>query len=126
MKKRSQEKTDECQHWRRRFYRKEKCLENEKFCEFQKQVGQGLTIKNGLKWFVSVQVEFIKPKVDSSDFVSEPHFRSLCMTIVNVHETEDQLNKVNQKEAYQKEGSGWALSAILHFDYGPLYSAQRF
>lgn len=41
-------------------------------------------MKRGLKLFVSVQVEFIKPKVDGPDLVSEPHFRSPCMTIVNV------------------------------------------
>lgn len=51
MKKHSQEKTDECQHWRRRFYRKEKGLEQEKFCEFEKQVGQGLVSGQRERWW---------------------------------------------------------------------------
>ena len=43
------------------------------------------------------------------------------MTTVNVHEIEEQLNEVNQKilsalTSYQKEGSSWMLSEILHLD----------
>ena len=45
-----------------------------------------LADKKGIKWFVSVQVKFVKPKIDGSDLVSKPHFRSLCMTTVNLHE----------------------------------------
>ena len=43
------------------------------------------------------------------------------MTTVNVHEIEEQLSEVNQKilsafTSYQKEGSGWMLSEMLHLD----------
>ena len=85
------------------------------------RLNKQLTAKKGIKWFVSVQVKFIKPKVDGSNLVSEPHFRSLCMTSVNRHEMNEQLNEVTQKilsafATYQKEGSGWMLSEILHLD----------
>ncbi|KAK3722284.1 hypothetical protein QZH41_016392 [Actinostola sp. cb2023] len=67
-----------------------------------------LKSKRGIKWFVSVQVKFIKPKANGIDVVSEPHFRSLCMTTVNPEEVEEQLNEVNQKilnvfATYQRE-----------------------
>ena len=85
------------------------------------RLSQDLKTNRGLKWFISVQVKLFKPKADGSDEISEPHFRSLCMTTVNVHEIEEQLNEVNQKilspfTSYQKEGSGWMLSEILHID----------
>ena len=50
-----------------------------------------LEMKKGLKWFISVKVRFVKPKVDGEDLFSEPHFRSLCTTTVNAHEMEKQL-----------------------------------
>ena len=80
-----------------------------------------LASKKGIKWFVSVQVKFIKPKADGTDITSEPHFRSLCMTTVNSQELETQLGEANQKildafASYQREGSGWLLSAVLHLD----------
>ncbi|KAK3747985.1 hypothetical protein QZH41_003960 [Actinostola sp. cb2023] len=82
-----------------------------------------LASKRGImiKWFVSVQVKFIKPKADGTDITSEPHFRSLCTTTVNPEEVEEQLNEVNQKilnvfAIYQREGSGWMLSEVLHLD----------
>ena len=85
-------------------------------------LSQELTTKRGLKWFVSVQVKLIKPKADNSDEISEPHFRSFCMTTVkDYHEVEKQLDEASQKilsafSTYQKEGSGWTLSEILHLD----------
>jgi hypothetical protein len=33
-----------------------------------------LGMKKGLKWFISVKARFVKPKVDSEDLFSEPHF----------------------------------------------------
>ena len=85
------------------------------------RLSQELKAKRGLKWFVSVQVKLIKPKADGSDEISEPHFRSLCMTTVNDHEIKEQLGEANQKilsafSTYQKKGSGWTLSEILHLD----------
>ena len=63
----------------------------------------------------------MKLKADGSDEISEPHFRSLCMTTLNDHEIEEQVGKASQKilsafSTYQKEGSGWTLSEILHLD----------
>ena len=91
------------------------------------RLSQELKTKREIKWFISVQVKLFKPKADGSDEISEPHFRSVCMTTVNVHEIEEQLNEVNQKilsafTTYQKEGSGWMQSEILHLDlsYLPL------
>lgn len=77
--------------------------------------------KKGLKWFISVKARFVKPKPNGEDLVVEPHFRSLCMTTVNPHELERQLQEANQKvkdslAIYQKEGSGWVLNEILHMD----------
>ena len=76
------------------------------------RLSQDLKTKRGLKWFMSVQVKLFKPKADGSDEISEPHFRSLCKTTVNVHEIEEQLNEVNQTflsafTSYQKGGRGW-------------------
>ena len=70
---------------------------------------------------MSVQVKLIKPKADGSDEIPEPHFRSFCMTTVNDHEVEKQLDEASQKilipfSTYRKEGSGWTLSEILHLD----------
>jgi hypothetical protein len=36
-----------------------------------------LEMKKGLKWFISVNARFFKPKVDGEYLFSEPHFRSL-------------------------------------------------
>ena len=85
------------------------------------RLSQELKTKRGLKWFVSVQVKLMKLKADGSDEISEPHFRSLCMTTLNDHEIEEQVGKASQKilsafSTYQKEGSGWTLSEILHLD----------
>ena len=85
------------------------------------RLSQELKTKRGLKWFVSVQVKLMKPKADGSDEISEPHFRSLCTTTFNHHEIEEQLGEASQKilsafSTYQKEGSGWTLSEILHLD----------
>ena len=70
-----------------------------------------LEMKKGLKWFISVKARFVKPKVDGEDLFSEPHFRSLCTTTVNVHDMEKQLQEACSKiidslAIYQKEGSG--------------------
>ena len=85
------------------------------------RLSQELKTKRVLKWFVSVQVKLMKPKADGSDEISEPHFHSLCMTTFNDHEIEEQLGEASQKilsafSTYQKEGSGWTLSEILHLD----------
>ena len=70
---------------------------------------------------MSVQVKLIKSKAEGSDEISEPHFRSFCMTTVNDHEVEKQLDEASQKilsafSTYQKEGSGWTQSEILQLD----------
>ena len=80
-----------------------------------------LEMKKGLKWFISVKARFLKPKVDGEDLFSEPHFRSLCATTVDVHDMEKQLQEACSKiidslAIYQKEGSGWVLDEILHLD----------
>ncbi|CAB4015283.1 Gastrula zinc finger [Paramuricea clavata] len=80
-----------------------------------------LEMKKGLKWFISVKARFVKPKVGGEDLYSEPHFRSLCTTTVNVHDMEKQLHEACSKildslAIYQKEGSGWILDEILHLD----------
>lgn len=77
--------------------------------------------KKGLKWFIDVKVRFVKRKPDGEDIFSEPHFRSLCMTTVNLHEVDEQLQQAKQKIMqsfimYQKEGSGWILDEVLHMD----------
>lgn len=69
-------------------------------------LNQELAAKRRIKWFVSVKFKFIKPKVDGSDLVSEPHFGSLCITTVIV---EEQLNEANRKifsafTTYEVEG----------------------
>ena len=100
-----------------------------------------LETKKGLKWFISVKglkwfIRFVKPKVDGEDLFSEPHFRSLCTTTVNVHDMEKQLQEACSKildslAIYQKEGSGWILDEILHLDlsmakYTPLKGSSYF
>ncbi|CAB4043216.1 Hypothetical predicted protein [Paramuricea clavata] len=79
-----------------------------------------LEMRKGLKWFVSVKARFIKSKVDGEDLFSEPHFRNLCTTTVNVHDMKKQLQEASSKildslAIYQKEGSKWwILDEILH------------
>ena len=83
---------------------------------------------------MSVQVKLIKPKVDGSDEISEPHFRSFCMTTVNDHEVETARQSkpghfLRAFSTYQKEGSGWTLSEVLHLDlnvaqYKPLKGSR--
>ncbi|CAB4015603.1 Gastrula zinc finger [Paramuricea clavata] len=80
-----------------------------------------LEMKKGSKWFISVKVRFLKPKVDGEDLFSEPHFRSLCTTTVNVHDVEKQIQEACSKiidslAIYRTEGSGWVLDEILHLD----------
>ena len=63
-----------------------------------------------------VRLKLTQPKAGGSDESSEPHF-CFCTTTMNVHEMEEQLDKVNQKTmstftGYQKEGSGWSLFEI--------------
>ena len=78
-------------------------------------------LKKGLKWFISVKVRFVKPKVDGEDLFSEPHFRNLCMTTLNAHDMEEQLQEAGTRiidpfAIYQKEGKGCVLDEILHLD----------
>ena len=68
-----------------------------------------------------MKARFVKPKVDGEDLFSEPHFRNLCITTVNAHDMEKQLQEACSKildclAIYQKEGSGWILDEILHLD----------
>ncbi|XP_020917577.1 uncharacterized protein LOC110254870 [Exaiptasia diaphana] len=83
-----------------------------------RQLNKQLEAKKGIKWFVSVKAQLFKSNKDGEEIISEPHFRSLCMTSTNPYEIEGQLNEVNGKiisalMAYQKEGSGWTLSQVL-------------
>lgn len=92
----------------------------------EKQLIKQLELKRGIKWSVRVQVQFVKPKPDGTDMISEPHFRSACMTTVNPHDIDVQLMEAYQKilsafAMYQREGSGWLLSHVLHLD---LYIAE--
>ena len=87
----------------------------------------------GLKWYISVKVRFVKPKPDGEDSSSETRFQSLCMTTVNSHEVEDQQEEAKQEViqsllVHQKDGGDWALNEILHFDikYGSVYPAKRY
>jgi hypothetical protein len=93
-------------------------------------------VKKGLKWSISVKARFVEPKVDGEDLFSEPHFRSLCTTTVNVHDMDKQQQEACSKildslAIYQKEGSGWILDDILHLDlkmakYTPLKGSSSF
>ena len=89
MKKHSQDKVHKCQHCSRKFYRHDMCFEHQKVCDFEEVAehsvkrkfpeedeNDGLPNKQGTR-------------VVHSGLVSEPHFRSLCMTTVNLHEIDE-------------------------------------
>ena len=62
-----------------------------------------------------------KGLTNGEDLTAEPHFRSLCLTRVNPHELDNQLQDANKKitsspPIYQKEGRGWILDEILYMD----------
>ena len=81
-------------------------------------VGKALDTHKGIKWYISVQVKFIKHKVDGDDVISEPYFRSICFTEVNSNDLQTHYEKAIEKikeafETFQKEGSGWVLSEVL-------------
>ena len=82
---------------------------------------KNLEEKRGLKWFIGVKVRFVKHKPDGEDIFSAPHFRSLCVTTIHLHELEEQVQQAKQKVVqsfvmYQKEGSSWVLDEVLHMD----------
>ncbi|XP_020915114.2 zinc finger imprinted 3, partial [Exaiptasia diaphana] len=84
-----------------------------------KQLNKQLTMKKGIKWYISVQAKLVKTNSEGEVVTSEPHFRSCCNTTVNSNEIVKQLNEANEKitkalATYQREGSGWLLSKILH------------
>jgi len=83
-------------------------------------------MKKGIKWYLNVQAKLVKTNAEGKEVASEPHFRSHCITTVNNNDINTNLNEAIEKiskalATYQREGSGWLLSHILHVD---LYVAQ--
>lgn len=82
-----------------------------------KHLEKELKEKKGVKWFISVQVKMVKYREDSNDEFSEPHFRSNCQRLLNLHELPEQyltcVEKVKESfQSYQREGSGWQLKEV--------------
>ena len=66
----------------------------------------------GIKWYINLQVRFIKYKVDKEDVISEPYFRSRCYTEVNLNDLQTHYAEAEQDifkhfAMFQREGSGW-------------------
>ena len=84
-------------------------------------IAKEIAKQQGIKWYINVQVRFIKHKVDQEDVISEPYFRSSCMTETNSSELQqhydDAMEKIKAAFAtFQKEGSGWVLDQVLHMN----------
>ena len=66
---------------------------------------------------ICIKAQFLKPKPDGEDVT----FRSSWIRMVDQHELHNQLEEAKQAVTqamvlFQKEGSGWVLDEILHFD----------
>lgn len=77
---------------------------------------------NQIKWFLNVQVEFMRETNDGETDNSQPYFRSKTYTL----HMKDGISEYDINEAFQKQfiafdeyiarGSGWTLKRVLHMD----------
>lgn len=87
------------------------------------------------KWYLTVQIELERFNADGDNTVSTPHFRSRTYILLNVNTyNEHDLNEALQKtlkslEEFMRNGSGWVLKKVLHFEihtvkYTPLKASS--
>ena len=75
------------------------------------------TNQSSIKWYLSLQVQFSKPKGDTKEQVS-PHFRGNCqisLKSANIEENlQDSIKKIHSSFIeYQRQGSNWTLDKVL-------------
>ena len=71
----------------------------------------------GIKWYLSLQVQFTKPKGEITEQVT-PHFRGNCQIGLKEADIEEGLQKSIKKIyssfiEYQRQGSNWTLDKVL-------------
>ena len=75
------------------------------------------TNQSSIKWYLSLQVQFSKPKGDTKEQVS-PHFRGNCQISLKSADIEenlqDSIKKIHSSFIeYQRQGSNWTLDKVL-------------
>ena len=74
--------------------------------------------KGGVKWYLSIQVQFKKEKKEEIETV-EPHFRGNCQIALKPEDiqkgVEDSVKKIHTSFAeYQRQGSNWSLDHVIN------------
>ena len=73
------------------------------------------TNQSSIKWYLSLQVQFSKPKGEITEQVS-PHFRGNCQISLKSADIEESLQDSIKKIhfiVYQRQGSNWTLDKVL-------------
>ena len=83
----------------------------------EKILGQELSKKGPIKWYISVKVRFAKVTPEGEVF-AEPFFTSRCYLLVNAASLQDQFQEALQKllndcESFIRNGSGWVMDKVL-------------
>ena len=97
-------------------------------------LSSNLAEKKGIKWFLCIQIEYIKQNVEGENVYSNPFFRSFVQISVNNTVISDQINNAFSKiiasaHDFHREGSDWVFHRILGFDiciaiYQPLHGSS--
>lgn len=74
-------------------------------------------IQGGVKWYLSIQVQFSKPKGETVERVM-PHFRENCQISLKEADIDEGLRESIRKIyssfiEYQRQGSNWTLDKVL-------------
>ena len=75
--------------------------------------------KGALRWYMSVNVRFIKQNSEGNETTVQPYFTSRCMQIINVEEdiasqVQVAIDKISRDvETFLRNGSGWVLERVI-------------
>ncbi|XP_033753110.1 uncharacterized protein LOC117336607 [Pecten maximus] len=85
-------------------------------------------VHGGLKWYLSIQVQFSKPRGETMERVT-PHFRGRCQITLKPTDIDEGLRESVKMYTsfieYQRQGSNWTLDKVLQIQihmskYSPL------
>ena len=87
-----------------------------KYEDIKKKINTA-TNQSSIKWYLSLQVQFSKPKGEITEQVS-PHFRGNCQISLKSSDIEeslqDSIRKIHSSFIeYQRQGSNWTLDKVL-------------
>ena len=90
--------------------------------------------RKGIKWFLCINIQYVKHNIDGEEIYSQPYFRSLMETTTNEIEIDTQIDNafvkiLSSAHEFHREGSNWVFDKIVGFDiciatYQPLAASS--